>query len=78
MGRSKHGILDRSLLAWAFWVCYTCVQRAQNNLSWWHLESYAVNKKISIRILNVLVGILLLAIAFAIVFERQIFPTVRP
>jgi hypothetical protein len=74
MRHSQHGIRDAVVLAWAIWLAYTCFKRAivppRDNLKWWHLESYAVNKNPLTRILNVLTGILVLAIAFSLTFGR--------
>lgn len=66
----------RSLLLLLFtgWIAYTCFKRAiippRDNFSWWHLESYKVNKNPLTRILNVLVGILVLAIGLNAIFHK--------
>jgi hypothetical protein len=72
MSPSHHVI--RNTLAFFFlgWLAYTCFRRAfippKTNLSWWHLESYAVNKNVLTRTINVLAGILILLIAFSLMF----------
>jgi hypothetical protein len=62
------------VLVWGAWLAYSCFKRAitppKDNLAWWHLESYIVNKNPLRRILNVMIGILVLAIAVSAAFSR--------
>jgi hypothetical protein len=70
----NHPVRSSIVLVWACWLAYTCFKRAiippKDNLRWWHLESYVVNKNILTRTLNVLAGILVLTIAFSVVFSK--------
>jgi hypothetical protein len=74
MNQSQHVFRSLLVLLWAAWLAYTCFKRAivppRDSLAWWHLESYIVNKNLLTRILNVLTGILVLAIAISIVSHR--------
>jgi hypothetical protein len=71
---AQHIFRNSLILVWAAWLAYTCFKRAitppKDNLAWWHLESYMVNKNPLTRILNVLAGVLVLAIAISVVFSR--------
>jgi hypothetical protein len=62
------------VVLWAGWIAYTCFKRAvhppQENSSSWHMEGYAVNKNPLVRALNVLVGILVLAIGLAVALGK--------
>lgn len=42
----------------------------KDNPSAWHLESYKVNKHPLVRLLNVVAGIIVLAIGIGVVFSR--------
>ena len=70
----QHPFRSFLVLVWAGWLAYTCFKRAvyppKDNLRWWHLESYVVNKNPLTRMMNVLAGILVLAIAISVVFIR--------
>ena len=74
MNPSSHVIRSAALFLFFGWLAYTCFKRAysppKTNLSWWHLESYAVNKNVLTRTINVLAGILILVIAFSLIFGK--------
>jgi hypothetical protein len=74
MIQPNHVLRASLLFLCALWLAYTFFKQAidppKDNSSRWHLESYAVNNNLLVRILNVLVGILVLVIAFSLTFGR--------
>ncbi len=66
----NHTVRASLVVIWAGWIAYTCFKRAihppQENSSWWHMESYALDKDPLVRTLNVLAGILVLVIGVAV------------
>jgi hypothetical protein len=70
----SHALRSAIVVLWAGWICYTCVKRAikppPDNSSWWYTESYSVNKNPLVRALNVLAGILVLAIGVSVAFGQ--------
>ena len=74
MSHSRHVIRSAIIVIWAIWLAYTCFKRAvqppRDNSAWWHLESYAVNKNPLVRLLNVVVGVLILYIGLSIGLEK--------
>ena len=70
----QHPFRSLLVLLWAAWLSYTCFKRAifppRDDLRWWHLESYVVNRSVFGRALNVLAGILVLAIVIGLIFGK--------
>jgi hypothetical protein len=70
----SHTVRALIVVLWAGWIAYTCFKRAiyppPDNTSWWHTESYAVNKNPLVRALNVLGGILVLWIGIAVAWSK--------
>lgn len=70
----NHTVRVTVIVLWGGWIAYTCFKRAiyplHDNSSWWHTESHAANKNPLVRALNVLCGILVLAIVISLALGR--------
>jgi hypothetical protein len=70
----NHAMRALIVVFWAGWIAYTCFKRAihppQDNSSWWSMESYTVNKNPLVRALNMLGGILVLAIGLSVALGK--------
>ncbi len=74
MSHAQHIFRNAFVLVLTGWIAYTCFKRAitppKDKSMWWHHESYRLNKNPLVRLLNVLGGILILAIGIGVVFGQ--------
>ena len=74
MSLAEHTARSAVVLLWSGWIAYTCFVRAarppKDRQTFWINEIYTVNKNWAVRILNVLGGLLVLAIGISIAFKK--------